>query len=532
MNIFIDQAGYLPDMEKKAAVTAPAKGFGVVSESGEVKFSGELLRFGYDECSGDEVYIADFSALRECGRYSLLLDSGESSLCFDISERAYSPCFDAVTKAFFFLRCGCGLDEKHAGEFKHGKCHTERALLWDDRSVSLDVTGGWHDAGDYGRYSTAAACALAHLLYAYRLYPETFKKQSLNIPESGGALPDILAECKIELDWLMKMQREDGAVYHKATTKGHAGFVMPEEDRAQMFVLPPSSMATADFAAVCALAAGIYGDFDREYADRLISASLKSYEWLEANPDYLFENRAECTTGGYGERNDRDNRFWAAAELFALTGEEKYHEKFKSLLNEDFSRVSLGYADMGGIGALAYILGGRGEERLRAELKQGFISEAERLARISDSCGYGAALLPVHYSWGSNMTLLKHGMIFLLADGFEGKNRFERYAAAQLHYLLGVNATGCSYVSGIGERAINYPHLRPAYADGVERCIPGMVSGGANRSRNDPDARRLIPEGTPPMKCFIDDYRCFSLNEITIYWNSPAVFVLAHFCGE
>lgn len=526
-HIFIDQAGYLPQMEKKAVITVPATDFSIISDSGETVYNGKTTYFGHDDASGDELYIADFSAFTENGRYRLSLDNGEQSFPFDIGENVYSECFDAVTKAFYFLRCGCGLSEKHAGKFAHGRCHTENAIEWDDNSVSKDVCGGWHDAGDYGRYVTAGACALAHLLYAYKMFPKRFAQQSLNIPESGGMLPDILAECRIELDWIMKMQRADGAVYHKLTTKGHAGFVMPEDDKEQLYMLPPSSMATADTAAVLALASSIYKEFDKEYADILLSASLKSYNWLEHNPDYLFENRNECTTGGYGERNDRDNRFWAAAELFLLTGEERFHNALRILKTEDFSLTSLGYADVGGLGSLAYILSDKGDNALKKEFSQEFINQAYYLSEVSDKCGYGASLLPEWYGWGSNMAILKNGMTFLIADILGNTNRFRKYAEAQLHYLLGVNATGYSYISGIGTHPINYPHLRPTHADGIEECIPGMVSGGANRGRNDPHARVLIPEDTPPMKCFADDFRCYSLNEITIYWNSPAVFLLA-----
>ena len=106
------------------------------------------------------------------------------------------------------------------------------------------------------------------------------------------------------------------------------------------------------------------------------------------------------------------------------------------------------------------------------------------------------------------------------------------HAAAQLDYLLGCNAMGISYVTGNGENAYRYPHLRPAHADGIEECMPGMVSGGPNRHRQDQRAKELIPDGTPAMKCFADDYLCYSLNEITIYWNSPAVFTVGYLLSK
>lgn len=100
-------------------------------------------------------------------------------------------------------------------------------------------------------------------------------------------MPDILIECRWELEWLLKMQRFDGAVWHKATTAKHAAFVMPEDDREQMYVLPVSSSATADFAAVTALASGIYREFDKAFSGRLLKSSCAAYEWLEKYPGFI-----------------------------------------------------------------------------------------------------------------------------------------------------------------------------------------------------------------------------------------------------
>ena len=132
------------------------------------------------------------------------------------------------------------------------------------------------------------------------------------------------------------------------------------------------------------------------------------------------------------------------------------------------------------------------------------------------------------YCWGSNMNVMKNGMLLAVNDLINGDRSSRKYAERQLHYLLGTNAPGISYVTGTGEFRCSHPHLRPAFADGIEECIPGMVSGGANRHPGDPFAKEVIPEGTPPMKCYADDAARYSLNEITIYWNSPAVFLTGY----
>ena len=167
-----------------------------------------------------------------------------------------------------------------------------------------------------------------------------------------------------------------------------------------------------------------------------------------------------------------------------------------------------------------------------SKLHKEFISRAEWLAEICGKNGWGVSLTTDQYYWGSNMQVLTNGMTFLIADWLEkhsvtGDPRFRKYAVKQLDYILGVNATGYSFVTGIGDFCINYPHHRQIAADGIEECFPGLVSGGPNKQLDDPYAAEIIPEGTPPMKCFADNTECYSLNEIAIYWNSPAVFLLA-----
>lgn len=527
--IYINQSGYLPRDRKRAVMTFPADSFRIVSESGEVCFEGKTEYFGFDECSGDEITSADFSALDKAGKYRIEA-GGVSSVMFGISPDCRRKALDSVSKAYYYFRCGCELTPEYAGKFTHGKCHCGNAVLWSSRRTKLEVNGGWHDAGDYGRYVTAAACALAHLLYAYKLFPKAFDRQYLNIPESGNGVPDILNECRYELEWLLKMQRADGAVYHKATTVQHAPFIMPEDDKAQMYVFDISSMAAADLAAVCALASGIYSAYDGEFAKRLLAAARLSYKWLDENPLFIgFANPEGCNTGSYGEHTDTDNRFWAAAELYSASGSEKYYNDMERLAAEDFPTTALGHGSMGGFGALSCLLGTNAYEvGLLLKFKNNFIGEAENLMRVCDKSGYKAAMNVGDYYWGSNMQLLKRAMLFIIADRLEGGERFAPYAAAQLDYLMGVNATGYSFVTGCGENAYKNPHLRPAAADGIDESIPGMVSGGPNRIPGDPMAVQLIAEGTPPMKCYADHVGCYSLNEVTIYWNSPAVFLLAY----
>ncbi len=519
--IFVNQLGYKPDAVKRAVITLPCETFTLhEAGTGRIAYSGMTEHFGVDIASQDDVYIADFSSFSYPGRYYIKAN-GESSFCFDIGKNVYRGLADDLLKAFYYLRCGEELTEERAGVYTHPACHTERAIEWDNHDVSADVHGGWHDAGDYGRYVTPGATTLAHLLYAYTMF-ESCRTDTL------------LEECRVELEWMLKMQRADGGVYHKVTTQFHAPFVMPQEDKAQLYLFPVSSIATADMAAVCALASRIYKDHDGAFAQRLLDGALKAGKWLEENPDFLFVHPENHNTGSYGEWRDFDNRFWAWTELYLTTGDSVHKDQMLKALDafdEHMPLTALGTGMVSGFGALSYILWGE-DDRLKAKYSDCYIRNAEYLAKMSDECGWGAAMNENSYYWGSTMGLGKNGMVFAIADYAEKSDRFKGCAHKQLDFLLGVNATGYSWVTGHGEFCINYPHLRTAHADGIEKCMPGYVSGGPNKGRQDHVARKMIPEGTPPMKCFIDEVGSFSTNEITIYWNSPFVFLTGYLNEE
>ena len=542
MAVYCNQIGYLPHSRKTVVMTAGGR-YQVlrVNDNGtadsapdRVVLEGDARDMGMDEASGDHVYSADFGGIEQTGVYYVRNDAGDVSHRFRVGEDVYRKLQLDMTKALYYQRCGCELTQEYAGAYTHPCCHMGDAVLWTDRSVVKEVKGGWHDAGDYGRYISPAAVAVAHLLYAYELFPDSFG-ESLNIPESGNGIPDVLNECRYELEWMLKMQDEEGGAYHKLTSERHADFIMPQEDRAQFYLFPVSSIATGDYAASMALASRVYRKFDEAFADRLFDAAKRAYGWLEKHPEYVgFKNPESCNTGEYGDVCDLDERLWAAAEMLVTTGEEKYQEKLTALLAEDLTKTDFGWTDVSGFAALAILTDAshKASEDSTADLRRAVIAEADRLAAVAEKSGYGVAMEPEDYVWGSNMVVLNRGMLLLLAalvTGQDKKEIYEQTALAQMNYLLGTNAMDYSYVTGYGEHAYMHPHNRPTECDDIELPMPGWVSGGPFKTPCDEMGLKLIPACTPPMKCYVDHAACYSLNEITIYWNTPAVFVTAYF---
>lgn len=540
MGIYLNQVGYLTGAKKVATATEPGTYQVLDAESKQVICMVGAKAKGYDAAAGEDAYELDFSQLTKAGRYFLAGKGGQKSHSFEISDKPYGKLHRDLMKALYFQRCGCELKAEHAGVYIHAACHTKPVVLVEDYMAktenpkTFDMCGGWHDAGDYGRYSTAAAVALAHILYAYELFPESFE-DSLNIPESGNDMPDILNECFYELEWLIKMQREDGGVYHKLTAFCHAPFVMPEDDHDPFMLYPVSSMAVADYAAIMALSHRVYKKFRPQFADEALEKAKKSWKWLEENSYVGFHNPEGSNTGEYDDVDDKDERFWAACEL--AKADPANADTYLAEATKYFGEVKgtdFGWTDVSGLGSIAVMTAENGvfDASFAEEVSKVVFAEADRLIKIQTESGYGVAMLPDDYVWGSNMVVCNRGMLLILAAVNSGGNVAEEYkeaALAQLHYLLGRNAVDYSYVTGNGERAYKHPHNRPTECDGIDDPMPGWVSGGPFKTPVDEAAIKMVPKGTAPMKCYADHWGSYSTNEITIYWNSPAIFMTAYF---
>jgi endoglucanase len=538
MSIHYNQAGYDPRLPKKAVLTGKGEYCMILDASfrpggNEKVWEPALSAPAFDAASGDTVRRADFSGLTTPGTYFLIADGQKVTIT--VKDKPWHEVGKALVKGLYYQRCGCALKEQHAGPWKHGICHTGTAVLVQDngeldRGTVIECSGGWHDAGDYGRYTHPAAVALGHLLYSWELFPQVYREE-LNIPESGNGVPDILNECRYELEWMLKMQRGDGGVYHKVATRYFAPFIMPEDDTAELWLFRVSHCATASFAASTAQAWRVYKNYDPPFAEKLLGAAQKAWAWLQANPDFRpFVNPPGLNSGAYGDASHEDETFWAACELYAATGERQYYAAMKNLADR-VDPSQFGWRENGGFGVLCclLILGDRLDRDFAAALRSRFLAGADALLALGGKSGYGTVLAPDAYVWGSVLPIMNNGIALILAKLLTGKVEYQDAAQTQLDYLLGLNATGYSFVTGFGERAFRFPHHRPSYADGVDDPVPGLVSGGPNNLNPDGVAKMTIPPDTAPAKFWLDHTPTASSNEIAIYWNSPAAFVAAYF---
>lgn len=534
--IKVDQAGYLPGALKIALVSAPAREFEVKhSSTGKTVFRGRLGEPVKDAESGDTLQAADFSKLTKAGRYYLEAPGVGRSWTFSIGNDAYSRPWYLAMRSYYAQRCGTAVDlgPEFPG-FRYDACHAVGAF-----HASSGKTGpapskkGWHDAGDYGRYIVNSGITTGTLLWTYELYAPKAAKVRLNIPETSNKTPDLLDEIRWNLEWMLTMQDTDGGVWHKQTTEKFSGFVMPDKDTMPSVVIGvgqapwKGSCATADFAAVMAVAARVYKAHDPAFASDALKAAEGAWQWLEKNPNVLFRNPAGVNTGAYGDRSCADERLWAAAELYRTTRGADYEKAFAGAwpaLKETIrGEGPQSWANVAPLGMWTYALAqGPGSE----EITQLIIKAADQVARRSAANGYRIAMTAKDYVWGSNAVVANYAMQLLVANALRPDARYRDAALDHIHYLLGRNTHSLSFVSAVGENAMRHPHHRPSGADRNDAPWPGFLAGGPNARRQD-EAMKKLPDGLAPAKMYLDGQASYATNEVAINWNAPLVFVLA-----
>ena len=546
--IFLNQVGYLPEHGKVASVAnlpeGAAAAFRVLAvPRGNEVYAGSLTSFGElpDESSGDRIWLADFSSVKTPGQYRLAA-AGMQSEPFAISPTVYREALRTSMRSFYGQRCGCKVNL--GGGYKHPKCHQDGAYHpTSGRAGKLKNTGGWHDAGDYGRYVVNSGISTGTLLWAWEMFPEAVKGLHLGIPKTHGAgaeaLPDWLAEIKWNLDWMISLQDEDGGVWHKQTSAHFCAFIMPQADKLTSYVIGSghapykTTAATADLASVAAIAARVYAPYDAGYAARCLTVARNAWQWAMAHPEETYENPPGILTGGYGDPHLGDERMWASAELWRTTGEELYELSFRTVFRERQDQFRITAPNWGGVESMAcwsYVLTKLpGSEDVKERIRAATRAEADRLTAQSAVNGYGNTLAAHDYHWGSNSNAANQSMVLLVDYLFEPTPERRTAALNNLHYLLGRNCHGVSWVTHVGTKPFMHPHHRPSASDGILEPWPGLLSGGPNAHGGDAVADTMPKQ--PPMRMWVDDERAYSMNEIAINWNAPLVFVLAAACA-
>jgi endoglucanase len=545
VEIKINQAGYLPGFPKIAVVMSDreAGDFTVRRKTdNSVVFAGKLSAPIKDQNSQDLVRTADFSKLEEPGVFYVDVPGVGTSWSFSIGTDVYRRAFYLSMRSYYGQRCGIAVDlGREFPQYKHAACHLFGAYhATSGKTGAAPSTKGWHDAGDYGRYIVNSGITTGQLLWAYELFASRVGKVKLNIPESANSIPDILDEIRWNLDWMFSMQDDDGGVWHKQTSEQFAGFVMPENDKLLSYVVGTgrapfkSSCATADYAAVMAIAARVYKSHDAAYARRCLFAAEQAWKWLQRYPETMFRNSGGVVTGEYGDRDCTDERLWAAAELWRSTSEEPYERYFLTNFSAQLPMINAvgppSWPRVAPLALWAYALDGGAKKEAARTIRDTSLRAANEIVERTNANPYRTSMTTRDFIWGSNGVAANYGVQLMIANLMNPDVRYVATATENLHYLLGRNTFSLSWVSQLGENPFRRPHHRPSQSDNNREPWPGLLSGGPNQFRQDPAMKKLA--ALPPAKMYLDDWESYATNENAINWNAPLVLLLAGLIPE
>jgi endoglucanase len=521
--IRLNSVGYLPKQPKVATVTQVFESFQVVdAKTQKVVFEGKAKGSYKQADVAEEVWLADFSKLKKPGNYLLKLNNGEVSPSFAIGNNVYNQAFNTAMRAFYLWRCGTAVSGDYMGtHYEHEACHLNDGYLdfLGESGKLKDGAGGWHDAGDHGKYVVNAGITVGMLFMAWEQFNDKLVTIDLGLPKTAPGFPDYLKELKWETDWLLKMAYPDGSgkISHKLTRTGFEGFVMPEDDTEKRFFTVWSSAATADFVAMMAQAARYFKPYDAAYAQKCLDAALLSYQFLKDNPeDHVFK-QGEFRTGGY-QSSDPDDRLWAAVELWETTGDNAYLNDFETRLskmevkiNEDWD-----WGNVRNLGAFTYLLSKREGKnpQLFAATKAEAIRVADSIVAKAERDIYARPLGQKYY-WGCNGTVARQVFNLQVANKLKPNKKYVATSLDAIHNLFGRNQYGRSFVTGLGHNPPMHPHCRRSGADKIVEPWPGYIVGGGQKATD-----------------WKDEEGSYQTNEIAINWQAALVYALAVFLNE
>ena len=554
----VNQVAYVPGAPKQAtlvsASTAPVA-WTLRNASGATVASGQTTVRGTDALSGDPVHIIDFSAVDTAGSGYVLSAAGSNSYPFDISADPVKKLrYDAL--AFFYhQRSGTPIEAQYVGsQYARPAGHVNVAPNQGDNNVpcrtscgyTLDVRGGWYDAGDQGKYVVNGGLSTWQLINSHEraLYVSGADRTALGdgklaIPERANGVPDVLDEARWEVEFLLKMQvpagRTDaGMVHHKIHDENWTGLpTRPEADSQRRLLSPVSTAATLNMAAVAAQAARLFKAYDAAFATRALAAAERAYAAAKANPNRLATTSDATGGGAYEDASVTDEFYWAAAELFVTTGSAAYRSDVTGspmYRGASFNTRGYDWNWVGGLGdtTLALVPNELPAADIAA-IKAKIVSFADaRLAEMAAQ-GYPAPLLAPTTYWGSTGTVTNNANVLGLAFDFTGQAKYRAGVYQTLDYLFGRNPLNQSYIAGYGERAVRNVHHR-FWANQLNGSLPiappGSVSGGPNSQIQDPIAQAQLA-GCRPLKCFVDHIEAYSVNEVAINWNAAVAWLAA-----
>lgn len=515
VTVVTSQAGYSKEDFKVGSVISDHllqdETYQVTQNGSQVVYTDTLTYEGL--IWGKHVYTFDFSPLELTGDHFKVESNGEASYEFSIEDNIWLQYRDEMTAYYRVQRASVDTadvlpssytDTPLSPEAHHDAGHLDDGWdrdgvfsVWDitlddgtqpTQGLHYDLTGGHYDAGDYGKYAgnqwVGGQLALAYVRHS--------QSPAVQFDNDHNGVPDIIEEARVNAEYTLKfVDQFDGALFD-IPRKG--GFQHPILETDGVPLSPAGNPDDREIGQLSvggtAKAAGMMAATARAYSiwkaseqindpdvDNFISRStagaIKSYEFAYNNQD---KNEGK----GYTTNDLTNPLLWAEVELYLLTNDPVYYDRAvdRIALVEESQIRNTGYWDVRPI-ALAdfYPVA---DASTQAKIQQLLKAEVDRFISSADDTPYG--VINEFSNFGVNEPHLS-----MVGDALRYYELFgdpEVLTAVKkgLYWVFGNNPWNISWVSGIGENHVQFPHSRfdqDAYSGtNTGIILPGaMVSG-------------------------------------------------------
>ena len=463
LNIRINQVGYFPDQVKLGVVFSkhPLKSTEFILRDAATRKEKYRSVLSTNKGSWGNFpyhYYADFSSVGDNGSYILEIGRKKSPV-FKIGNALYEHIVDSLLTFLTVQRCG------PTNPKLHKTCHLfDSPVVVGDNSVSkADITGGWHDAGDYLNFVNATALTTYMLLLAYEQ-----NKVNLQSDRNHNNVPDILEEARVGLDWLLRCNYKGTSLINQ---------VQDMRDHDQSWRLPENDSLKYDrpayrgigknvigiYSASLAIASRIWKEalHDEEFSKTLLSTAEKFYSVRNQVPD-----QDQTNSGMYVDRGYTAKLAIGAVELFKATNKTEYLTDAKALAlrtQPDF------WWSWGDINALAYFR----IAPYASELKDYLLKNVTQFNSNKNANIFSEA---TSSTWGTTNTLLGTALQVLFLKSLTGSSQFDSVATLQVDYILGRNPWGVSFIYNFGTTFTKKFHSQIAFFN--DGYLPGGIAAG------------------------------------------------------
>jgi endoglucanase len=555
----VNQAGYLPGGPKRATLVSDAPAplaFLVRSTDGRVVHSGATVP--WPSASPFPSHTIDFSSFDQPGRdFTIEVDGGATSEPFKVDRSAYYGLFGDALRFFYAQRSGIEISDSVMPGYGRPAGHVGRAPNQGDTSVTgwtgpaaeglypgwtmdrqMDVSGGWYDAGDHGKYVVNGGLSAALLLAS----SELLDRHDVEVQGLLSPGPSLVDEALWEVDWMLRMQvppgqQHAGLAFHRIHDDHWTPLPLaPHDDPARRVLHRPSTAAGLNLAAVAAHAARCVSSGDVDYSRTLVNAAERAYEAALREPLLLApDDHGQHGGGPYNDDDLGDEFYWAATELYITTGDERYRA---DVLNSSchvadvFDPDGFDWDTVAAFARLELATNAGVDlpdiDRVRASV----VAAADRLLGVQAGQAWEQPYAPRDgWDWGSNGRIANNLIVVAAAHDLTGRGCYRAGFLNGIGYLFGRNPIGISFVTGYGSHYSHRQRVRH-FGHALDPTFPpppaGSLAGGA--------ASKIYPGfpgdprfgGLADQLCYVDEPTSETTNDVCIRWNASLVWVAAY----